>query len=275
MNQPGPFAAPPPPAYVSPGRRLRLAQVGVGSAMAVGGLSLGLSVASAVVALGAADVDPSGRRARLTALDAPQEQVDQIVLLGNLELAAAVPGLLATILAAVGVIRWQSAALRNFEPLAVPPSRYSPVVAGLVWFVPILNLFRPKQTFDEIWRSGDPQAPAYPTVADFRKLPLHRLLLPWWVCWVGSGVVTAAAIPVPIDTLGGVVDNALVNVGVQLLTILAGWAFLRILPEAGRRQDARHARLAQPAAGPAAQTPTDSGSADRWWAPGPAAWTSP
>lgn len=275
-QSPPPGYPPPPVPYVSPSRRLRLVQVAVVATTVVSAAMLLVSVASARTLFAAMDLDPAGRQAEISALDVPQEVVDQIVLTANLGSAALVLLLLSLILNAIAVIRWQAQALRNFAVLAVPPPRYGPVIAGIVWFVPIMYLYAPKLVFNDIWRSGAPQAPPYLPVADFRALPLSRLPLPWWICVVGTSLLSGLSSLIPIEPLYSMAVSDLVDAGIQLPLIVAGLCFLPIVRDAGRRQDTRYAALTS-AAHPRAfgQTPTDSGTSSALWAPGPGAWTSP
>lgn len=63
------------------------------------------------------------------------------------------------VVAAILFIRWFHASYRNLRSLGTPESRFKPGWAIGVWFVPILNLWRPKQIADEIWNAGDPEVP--------------------------------------------------------------------------------------------------------------------
>jgi hypothetical protein len=90
-----------------------------------------------------------------------------------------------TIAAAVVFIRWMYGAYRNVELVAPGERRYSPGWAIGSWFVPILNLFRPKQMINDIWRAGGHDA------ADARP---GFLLLSWWLLFLlSSWIVNFAA----------------------------------------------------------------------------------
>lgn len=276
---PGPVPRPAAPAYVPPRQRLGLARVGVIAVMIAAVVSSGLNVALAYAAGVAADLDPAGGSAELNGLQVPDEVVDRIVQLGTISLVASVLLLLTMVLGGVGAIRWQTRALQNFGALAVPPPRLTTTVAGVCWFVPVWSLFGPKQTFDDIWRSGDPRLPAYPPAPAFRAAAVSGLLTAWWACWVVGSLVGALTARIPITTLSGLVGGVVASVAINALLVVSGVLFLRVLRRAGERQDARYAALvgaAQP--GLPGQTVTESGSSDAWWAPGasgPAAWTNP
>jgi Domain of unknown function (DUF4328) len=89
---------------------------------------------------------------------------------------------------AVFFIRWFRAAYRNLTSLGAPQLRFKPGWAIGAWFVPFLNLWRPKQIADEIWRGSDPEAPEIQQPA---ALPSEkdRLLNLWWAVWVLSLIV--------------------------------------------------------------------------------------
>jgi hypothetical protein len=57
---------------------------------------------------------------------------------------------------AVFFIRWFHRAYRNLLPLGAGELRFSPGWAIGAWFVPFLNLWRPKQIANDIWRGSDP-----------------------------------------------------------------------------------------------------------------------
>jgi hypothetical protein len=88
--------------------------------------------------------------------------------------------LVLVIAAAVVFIRWMHAAYRNIYLVAPGERRYSPGWAIGSWFVPIMNLFRPKQMVNDIWRAGGRDA------ADAQP---GGLLLGWWLLWVLSSFI--------------------------------------------------------------------------------------
>jgi hypothetical protein len=89
------------------------------------------------------------------------------------------------IAAAVVFIRWLYAAYQNIQIVAPAERRYSPGWAIGSWFVPIMNLFRPKQMVNDVWRAGG---------KDVQDAQPGWLLLSWWLFWlVGNFAVNAAA----------------------------------------------------------------------------------
>lgn len=59
-------------------------------------------------------------------------------------------------------------------------------VAG--WFVPVLNLWRPKQMLDDVWRAS---MPGVRPSTDLRRLPRPLLVTGWWVTYLLAGVLPA------------------------------------------------------------------------------------
>jgi hypothetical protein len=102
---------------------------------------------------------------------------DRQAAIGLLQLAL-------TVACAVVFIRWLYAAYRNLEVVAPAEKRYSPGWAIGSWFVPIMNLFRPKQMVNDVWRAGG---------RDSDDARPGLLLLAWWLLWVISSFVVNIA----------------------------------------------------------------------------------
>ncbi|MGW1116920.1 DUF4328 domain-containing protein [Streptomyces tanashiensis] len=112
--------------------------------------------------------------------------------------------LYAQILAGVGLVVcwliWFARVRAVAEWLAPGRSRYQPSMAVKSWFIPGVNLFRPKQIADDIWHASSPpgwsgrMAPAGPLhvwwslwLVTFLTWPLFW---PTTVDWRGNGMVT-------------------------------------------------------------------------------------
>jgi hypothetical protein len=110
----------------------------------------------------AEDLTPASVDAGIEAIDILLAVVLFLVLIGTV----------------ITFLRWFSAAHANLRALGFTP-RYSNGQAIWTWFVPILNLWRPKQIANDIWRSGDVDAPAPSTT--IATLPTPGWLLAWWL----------------------------------------------------------------------------------------------
>jgi hypothetical protein len=83
--------------------------------------------------------------------------------------------------AAVVFIVWLHRAYKNVDAVAPEERRYKTGWAIGGWFVPFLNLWRPKQIVNDVWRAG-----AQPSDVEGREP--GGLLLTWWLLWIATGV---------------------------------------------------------------------------------------
>jgi hypothetical protein len=86
---------------------------------------------------------------------------------------------------AIVFIRWLRAAYRNTDVVAPGLRRYGHGWAIGAWFVPILNVWRPKQIVNDVWRAGSPSPYAE------ERPPV--LLLAWWLSWIAGTLLSQAA----------------------------------------------------------------------------------
>lgn len=84
-------------------------------------------------------------------------------------------------------IWWFHRAYKNLLFLGAAPLRYGTGWAIGGWFVPFLNLVRPKQIVNDIWRSSDPQLPPHGAQGSGR--PVTALINWWWALFVISAIV--------------------------------------------------------------------------------------
>jgi Domain of unknown function (DUF4328)/Protein of unknown function (DUF2510) len=140
---------------------------------------------------------------------------------------------------------WFRRAYRNLPALGADSLRFSSGWAVGAWFVPFLNLVRPKQLADDIWRASDPALPPYPGTA-WKQQRVPSLLHWWWALFIASNLLgwaafrlgQAATTPQELQT-----SSAVTLAGDVLdlpLTILAFW----VVAQVTRRQEARTAQLA-------------------------------
>ncbi|HUQ55185.1 DUF4328 domain-containing protein [Lentzea sp.] len=99
--------------------------------------------------------------------------------------AASAGSSLLTLLAGVVFISWLYNARINAE-LVTPATehRRSRLWVWLGWFVPVVNLWYPKQVVDDVWRASDPRQQDVP----LRQRAQDRLTTRWWapflVMWI-------------------------------------------------------------------------------------------
>lgn len=125
---------------------------------------------------------------------------------------ASAVGLLAAI---VGLATWSHQAYRTASSRNRALLRYSPGWALGGWFVPIVNLVRPKQVVDDLWRASEARDDhrEYPRIA----LSVHV----WWALWVAGFVLRLAGRPPSGSTDLGGLRSALVISAAASATALA------------------------------------------------------
>ncbi|MDA0172338.1 DUF4328 domain-containing protein [Solirubrobacter taibaiensis] len=82
---------------------------------------------------------------------------------------------------AIVFIMWLYRAYQNVDATEPGRRRYGYGWTIGSWFVPILNLWRPKKIVNDIWRAGqNPGDPGF-------------LLIAWWLLWLANGFVSSSA----------------------------------------------------------------------------------
>ena len=100
--------------------------------------------------------------------------------------------LVGLVVAGVLFIRWFHAAYANLRALGQNDLRFKPGWAIGSWFVPFLNLRRPKQIANDIWSGSNETAPSY-SAAGWKDVPAPQLLAWWWAAWLGSSFLSNIA----------------------------------------------------------------------------------
>ncbi|MDP1849660.1 MAG: DUF4328 domain-containing protein [Solirubrobacteraceae bacterium] len=171
---------------------------------------------------------------------------DRTELVGILSIVA----LIAT---ASAFIAWFHRAYTNIELLGARDLRASRGWSIGAWFVPILNLIRPKQLMDDIWRASDPAQPAK-VESDWRMRPVPGLLHAWWALFLGGNalgnvagrMIADAATPAARQSAS---TWALVSDGLLIAGAVAGILVVRAVTDRQERRAARVTGGGQPTAG--------------------------
>ncbi|HZT80485.1 MAG TPA: DUF4328 domain-containing protein [Gemmataceae bacterium] len=82
---------------------------------------------------------------------------------------------------------WMHRSYKNLTLFGVRGLEYSPGWAVGAFFVPILNLFRPCQIAQEMWRASDPDAPPDPPDA-WQQSSNSGVIGVWWGFWLVATV---------------------------------------------------------------------------------------
>jgi hypothetical protein len=163
--------------------------------------------------------------------------------------------------------------------MGAQPLRFGKRWAIAYWFIPIVNLFRPKQVVNDIWRGSDPELPA--VAHHWQDRPVPKLFHWWWALWLLSSVVSNVAFRRQLDTAETAeeaVEVARSYVVIDVVDILPAILAILVIRAITRRQEERRARyergeLEQPAAeGEPAEPapPTETAPAPAQTGPAPA-----
>jgi hypothetical protein len=101
--------------------------------------------------------------------------------------AAIVAGAVAAlclVLSYVAVALWCGRLYRNLFALDVGGLRFTPRWGVGAWFVPFLNLVRPKQIVNDLWRASDP---SFRPSCAWRGAPVAGMVHVWWALLLLSG----------------------------------------------------------------------------------------
>jgi hypothetical protein len=121
-----------------------------------------------------------------TFLDGGLITVDDVNRADSLDTAAGIALLAGYIVAAATFITWFRRAYGNVARLGFRKLRYGPGWAIGGWFVPILNIWRPKQIANDIYRASTPGLP--PATKFWETQPVSTLLGWWWGLYLVSGL---------------------------------------------------------------------------------------
>lgn len=145
------------------------------------------------------------------------------------------------IASAVVFIRWFSAAYRNLGAFGLAP-RFKTGWAIGSWFVPFLNLWRPKQIANDIWRGSDPELPSH---VDPWSRPVPTVLGLWWAAWViglfvGRGALRSSFSATTAEEFRTAAIVDIVGLTINIAAAVLAVVFVR---QATARQEARAARV--------------------------------
>ena len=147
------------------------------------------------------------------------------------------------IVTAAFFIAWFHRAYRNLRALGAKELRFRPGWAVGGWFVPILNLWRPKQIANDIWRASNPALPR--EAADAWNDPTPPLLLFWWLAFVAGEWLynVATRLSFQAEEIGELKTVAGTFIVGDILWAIAGVLALVVVRRTTARQQGRAAAL--------------------------------
>jgi hypothetical protein len=189
--------------------------------------------------------------------------------------ASAAVSLLLLLLTGIVFIVWLHRMVKTLHELQRGPLRFSPGWAIGAWFVPFLNLVRPKQIVDDSYRASNP-AGAPPS-----SVPIYFHF--WWAAWLIGNVISSIGGRLPTGTPSELVSSdRTVAVGDVIDVVAATLAIMVVLAIARRVAALPPAPVYvtnyvfNPPPGwpvpPAGWTPPAGWQPDPSWPPAPAGW---
>ena len=148
--------------------------------------------------------------------------------------------LLNFIITAIVFVIWFHRAHANLEPLGTRNLTYTSGWAAGCWFVPIMNLFRPVQIAQEIWRHSAP-SPTDGENVQIEASGNSALIGFWWGAWIISNVIgqitmrMTLAVNSPESLQAATVGSMVAEVA----SILAAALALAVVAAIDARQSAR------------------------------------
>lgn len=174
-----------------------------------------------------------GKRVSMSELDSSD---DRQAVLGLL-------GLAVVIAAAVFFIRWFHAAYANLTALGREDLRFGTGWAIGAWFVPLLNLWRPKQIANDIWRGSNPNVPSQP--APWKEAGVPTFLELWWGAWIIADVgQIAMRVWFESETAEELRTAAYADIGFLVIDVVAATLAIVVVRRLTARQDERVRRSA-------------------------------
>jgi len=130
---------------------------------------------------------------------------------------------------AVAFCMWFYRAYRNLKDWRIPGLKYSAGWAVGYFFIPFLNLFRPYQIAQEIWKASDPQVSARAEI-QWRDNSGSSVIGAWWAFWIIANIVGQIAFRLSMSNIADPKGFTIVSIISDLLKIIAaGFAILMIL----------------------------------------------
>jgi hypothetical protein len=143
---------------------------------------------------------------------------------------------LCLVLSYVALALWTSRMYRNLFALGVGDLRFTPAWGLGAWFVPLLNLVRPKQIVDDLWRVSDPAERA----CSWRQAPVSGIVHVWWATLLLAGLFSPRGGVDALDPAS--VEAGVVGAVLMILCSACGWF---VTSELAARQESLVARRGQ------------------------------
>ncbi len=155
--------------------------------------------------------------------------------------------IVALLITAILFLTWMHRVHKNLPALGASQLKYSPGWAVGSWFVPIMNLFRPYQVMQEIWRCSDPHMLS---VAGYKANMVggSSLVGWWWAFWILAGIAGQIGFRVAMSAqdMQTLLISSWATLGSDLLSLPCGLMVILIVRSVDANQEERFELLAQP-----------------------------
>jgi hypothetical protein len=144
------------------------------------------------------------------------------------------------VVAGIVFIAWFYGMYKNLRLMGRHPRHGTGWAIG-GWFVPILNLWRPKDIADQIYRGSDPDSGYTDPLWEERTVP--AVMHFWWAAWVGALILWRVSAVMSREALQGAdiseYKNATIAMTVaDILTVIAGILAVIVVRKLTERQAA-------------------------------------
>jgi hypothetical protein len=159
---------------------------------------------------------------------------------------AAVLYFIARLLAAICFLVWFYSAYKHLSELAVQGLQHSPAWAVGSFFVPFLNLVRPYQVAQEIWKASDPNQGSGP--AAWQQGSSSVAIVLWWLLWLATNILGQVSMRMMLDahvSLEGFTSASFLEMVACALEVLDGLLLIRIILSIDQRQQQRYAAMVE------------------------------
>jgi hypothetical protein len=152
----------------------------------------------------------------------------------------ALPQAIVSIATIVVFLVWFHRAYKNLPALGIRRLRYTSGWAVGAWFVPFLNLVRPKAIANDLWKASDPDLPG--ETADWRSNAVSGLVHWWWAVYLLS-IITVTITIGEIDTLDRQdAGNSRIDAARSVLSVVAAVLAIKVVGGITERQRQRAER---------------------------------
>jgi hypothetical protein len=159
----------------------------------------------------------------------------------------------------IAFLIWYGRAYRNVARMGADGLRWGRRWAIAYWFIPIANLFRPKQVVNDIWRASDPDLP--PVAHHWADKRVPALFHWWWALWILSSAVSNVLFRRSLEgaqTPDELVSVATTYVVIDVIDIIPAVLAMLVVRAITNRQEERRVRYERgelPEAAPVAFSP--------------------